>query len=170
MYDMFGDDEWSDSAQVCLNGHPINSTVNARPDLNRKFCARCGQQTILECLNCHAAIRGYSGSQALGIAYAIGYEPPAYCDACGAPFPWTEARIKAAKDLAAELEGLADHERALLAASIDDLVRDTPRTQLAATRFKKLLAKVKERGGAVLWDMVKGLASEAAKKILLPGS
>lgn len=163
---MIGDDEWSDFAQVCLNGHPVNSTVDARPDLNRHFCARCGQQTILECLNCHAPIRGYSGMEALGIAYAIEYEPPSYCDSCGSPFPWTETGIKAAKDLAAELEGLTEEERAVLAASIDDLVRDTPRTQLAATRFKRLLAKARDRGGQLLWEMVKGLASEAAKQAL----
>ncbi len=168
MYDMWGDEEWSDTAQVCLNGHPINSTVCANPKLNRKFCDKCGQPTILACSNCNTLIRGYSGDEAPGIAYTFEYEPPAYCHECGLPFPWTAARIKAAKDLTAELEGLTEDERGVLAASINDIVRDSPQTSVAATRLKKILAKVGKHGGAALLDIIKGVASEAAKKILWP--
>jgi len=169
MDNLFGGEEWEDTAQICLNGHPINSTAGSNPNLNRDFCERCGQKTILECPTCRTRIRGYRGTEAPGIAYTFEYEPPAYCHKCGSAFPWTEKSLNSAKALAAELEGLTEEERRTLAESIEDLVHDSPGTALAATRFKKLLAKVKGPGGAALWEIVKTVASEAAKRILLPG-
>ena len=168
MYDLWGEEEQSDTAQVCLNGHPINSTACSNPHMNRKFCDKCGQPTILECPNCRAAIRGYSGYETPGIPSKFEYEPPAFCYECGSAFPWTEARVKAAKDLTAEWEELTEEERRTLAASVDDIVRDSPQAGVAATRLKKILAKVGKHGGATLLDIIKGVASEAAKKILWP--
>jgi hypothetical protein len=44
--------------------------------------------------------------------------------------------------LADELDELSPDDKELLKGSLDDLVADTPRTPLAATRFKKLVAKL----------------------------
>lgn len=66
-----------------------------------------------------------------------GYTPPSYCFNCGAAFPWTAERIEAAQELADEIDGLEPDERRLLEKSIDELTKDTARTNLAAVRYKK---------------------------------
>ena len=60
-------------------------------------------------------------------------EPPAFCHNCGEPFPWTETRLDAARELTKETEEL-DQDRDKLLESMPDLVADTPRTTLAATK------------------------------------
>jgi hypothetical protein len=68
--------------------------------------------------------------------------------------------------LADELDDLTAEEREILKGSLDDLVADTPRTALAATRFKKLVARV----GPVVADGFKQIlidvVSESAKKMM----
>ena len=48
--------------------------------MNLSHCKRCGKEVITECLHCQAPIEedDFGGSR------------PAYCSACGRPFPWTE--------------------------------------------------------------------------------
>lgn len=61
---------------------------------------------------------------------------------CGLAYPWMDKRLHAAKELTEELDELSDEEKDKLKASLDDLVRDTPQTEVAATRSKKILHKV----------------------------
>ena len=58
-------------------------------------------------------------------------------------------------------------EKDQLKASFDDLVRDTPRTELAATRFKKLAVKAGKGTAEALKEIIVQVASETAKKLLL---
>ena len=67
------------------------------------------------------------------------FAAPAYCDHCGNAFPWTEGRLRAARQLAQEFENISDEDRETLDESIDDLVKDTPMTPVAAETAKKLL-------------------------------
>ena len=92
---------------------------------------------------------------------------PIFCPDCGTPYPWTEAKLKAAKELADLLEDLSPEERELLKKSFDDIVRDTPRTAVAATQFKRLAAKVGKTMAEELRKLVVDIASETAKKIIL---
>jgi len=83
------------TAQVCLEGHPVTDSIERSPELMQEHCSKCGNPTITQCPRCQAAIRGdydVPGVCAIGFPY----EPPSYCHACGAAFPWTEARIRAA--------------------------------------------------------------------------
>jgi len=82
-------------------------------------------------------------------------------------FPWTQARIQAAKEYAAELEGLNAQELEQLSATIDDLTTSGPRTELAVTRFKRFMAKAGQAVGSGLYKIVVDVASEAAKKALI---
>lgn len=66
-----------------------------------------------------------------------------------------------------ESEGLSPEEKEQLKKSFDDLMRDTPRTELAAMRFKKLAIKTGKDAAAALRDIVVQLASETAKKLIL---
>jgi hypothetical protein len=91
---------------------------------------------------------------------------PRFCHECGQPYPWTEAKLAAAQELADELEGLTSEEREKLKASVVELTRDTAQTELAVVRYKKIIKKVGGAGGAALNKIVVGVATEAAKKLL----
>lgn len=59
----FQEQQWEregqyDIAQICPNGHVINAQSRVRPEMNKQFCDRCGEQTLTECENCHKPIQG----------------------------------------------------------------------------------------------------------------
>ena len=116
----------------------------------QKFCNECGEQTLNACARCHAAIR--TGKK------------PAYCGNCGQAFPWTETALNAAKEYTDELEQLSLEEKAILKTTLDDLTKDTPRTEIAAHRFKKFISKMGPVAGEVFKKIVIEVGTEAAKK------
>jgi hypothetical protein len=75
----------------------------------------------------------------------------------------------AAKEHAAEIEGLNDGERKQLQGAIDDLAADGPKTHLAASRFKRLMQKAGQTAGSGLYKFVLDVVSETAKKALTSG-
>ena len=91
---------------------------------------------------------------------------PNYCYGCGAAFPWMVTKIAAAKEHAAEIEGLDEHERQQLPGIIDDLASGGPRTELAVGHFNRIMKKVAPTVGSVLQRVVVDVASETAKKLL----
>jgi hypothetical protein len=151
-----------DAALICLNGHRINNRFHEYPVHNVGFCPDCGAATTHTCRSCGAEIRGHyrSGAVVIGRPDPI----PAFCHACGTPYPWTAAALDAAREYALEIEGLNADERRQLAESLDDLVRDTPRTTLAASRFKRLTAKAGGAAGQVMTQLAVSVLTEAAKK------
>jgi len=159
-------DNWYDTAQICTNGHVINLEAMSHPERNKKFCDKCGAPTITECQNCGATIKGYYHLQDIfgPPVLTASYKARSFCHDCGKPYPWTEAALKAAQELSDELENLSPEERDLLKKSLDDIVRDTPQTPVAATRFKRLVAKAGpvdvEGFKKILWD----IATEFAKR------
>ena len=161
-----------DIAQICNNGHIITSRFASRPESRKKFCDKCGAATITNCQNCNSPIRGYSrpiiddsGGLVMGFSLSA---PPSFCPDCGKPYPWTEAKFKAAQELSDEIENLSPEEREILKKSLDDIVRDTPQTTVAVNRFKKIVAKAgpvaAEGFKKILWD----IASEFAKRQIWP--
>jgi hypothetical protein len=159
--------EGYDVAQICLNGHIITGMAGGSPEFQQKFCAKCGAATIMECPGCRAKIRGYYFVPGvIGVGEQL--KTPAFCYNCGKPYPWTEIKIEAARELARELENLTDEEKDILTKSIDDIVSDSPRTTLGATRFKKIMSKVGKEGALALKEILVGVVSEAAKKMIWP--
>ena len=151
-----------DTAQICMNGHVITGSVHDFPEFNKKFCDKCGQATITECPSCKTQIHGhYRGSMSVEKRPA-----PAYCHECGKSYPWTSASVEAAKALAEESELTADEQRQL-ESSIQDILADTPRTDLASIRIRRLLAKAGKEVGGALRKIVVDIASETAKKTIL---
>ena len=177
-------DGWYDTAQICINGHTVNLMSVSRPEHNRKFCDRCGAPTINKCQNCNVSINGFYHEGTAdefdieGMIEEIVNPPPnithdyttvqSFCPDCGKPYPWTEAKLKAAQELSDELDNLSPEERNLLKKSLDDIVRDTPQTTVAVSRFKRLVAKAgpvaAEGFKKILWD----IASEFAKRQIWP--
>lgn len=123
-----------------------------------KFCGVCGASNLLACEHCHSLIKSLTDRGG----------KPGYCITCGKPYPWTEATLTAAKEYTQELEELTAEDKAALIATFDDLVADTPRTELAAHRFKKLIRKSGPVAGEFLRKMIVDIASETAVKLLKP--
>jgi hypothetical protein len=154
----------------CLNGHYIGlrkTAVRAQNwrELERlahradsgehesrlpKCCPICGAKNISACQECKAPIEYYR-------------EANAYCGACGTAFPWTEAALRSAKELTDELEELSLEQKQILKQSFDDLVVDTPRTSLAASRFKRIVGTLAPAAKDILTKIVVEVATQAAK-------
>lgn len=152
------------SAEVCLNGHPTTGGTEYSPELTAKFCATCGAETIRTCPSCNATIRG--DYYVPGFISTAEYTPPNHCFNCGAAFPWKTAKVEAAKEQVADIEVLDAREKKQLQGAIDDLATGGARTELAASRFKRLMKKAGQTVGDGLYKIVIDVASEAAKKAL----
>jgi len=122
-----------DVAQVCLNGHVTNGFSRSSPEFNETFCSNCGERTITVCPACNHAIRGQIAGSMI-----VSFPAPSFCHNCGEAYPWTARSLTAARELAEELENLGTEEKQILSKSLDDLVRDTPKTSVALVRFKNI--------------------------------
>ncbi len=155
-------DNYYDTAQICLNGHVINSFALSSPESNQKHCAECGVPTITACVDCKSLIRGYY--HVAGVFAADHYHKPSYCYDCGKPYPWTKASLDAAQELTDELEQLNAEERQQLKDSLPDLLKDTPRTAVAELRFKKLMKKAGAEAFNAMRSILIDIVSEAVRK------
>ena len=160
-------DNWYDTAQICINGHVINSQSVHRPEHNREFCDKCGVPTITNCPKCSSPIRGYYHVPPMGTLDYTDLPLPSFCPHCGEPYPWTETKLKAARELTDLLKELSPEERETLKKSFDDIVRDTPQTTVAANQIKRIAAKLGKAAAKQLRELVVDIASETAKKIIL---
>jgi hypothetical protein len=68
------------------------------------------------------------------------------------------------KELLQELEGLSPEERSKLEKSIPDILAETPRTQAAVVRFKKLITRLGAEASKQLVDLLGKVATDAALK------
>ena len=157
------DTSWYDTAQICLNGHVINSMMKSSPETSKKFCLSCGASTISECRHCNSPIKGYH--HVPGVIGFPSNHAPRFCDNCGSPYPWTSGRIQAAQELVDEL-GISPDDSAALKEAVVDIVTDTPRTTAAALRFKRIAGQAGSL--EILRDILGEAASATAKKIIWP--
>ena len=158
-----------DTAQICLNGHVANDSFHRFPQFNKNFCQLCGEPTIIKCEKCNAPIRGYYHTPGvIGVGAGEGDKTSAgFCYNCGHAYPWTERRLKAARELADEFDSLTEAEREKLKQSLDDLVREGPATEIAVVRFKKIMNKVGRESYDMMKSIITDILSETAKKTLL---
>lgn len=152
-----------DTAQICVNGHLINDSAEGYPIHNSPHCPKCGAKTITHCPDCQAKIQGaYHAEGILSGLDELSVAP--FCRACGKAFPWTASALESARFLADETDTLTTTEREQLKSTFDDLIGDTPRTTLAATRFKKFMLKAGKETARAFRDIFVDIASETAKK------
>lgn len=149
-----------DIAQICHNGHVITVAAISSHYEQQDFCDKCGASTIKTCPSCNAFIRGLD--QGIG----FGFTMPHYCYSCGKPYPWTKAKLEAIQELAGELDGLTEKEKAALKQSLEELTYDTPKTEVAAIKVKKFLAKASGSTLSVFREILVEIASETAKKAM----
>ena len=154
-----------DVAQICESGHVINSSAASMPTLRSRHCTACGAKTLMDCPACNTPIRGVFDEPGL-IDFVSTYRRPAFCHSCGAEYPWTVAHLEAAQELAEEVDDLSLEERRVLATSLPDLLRDSPRTDVAVVRVKRLAGKLTSTAGAALRKLIVDIASESARKAL----
>jgi hypothetical protein len=96
-----------------------------------------------------------------GFAGRTIYNIPKYCEYCGHSFPWTENALNAANELIDGFDALSDDEKDALKQDIDDMVKDTSRAPVAATRYQKLVAKVGDEAIFALKTILYGLFTHA---------
>ncbi len=158
-----------DIAQVCLNGHVITRNANRSPKFRQKYCKKCGEPTIMECPLCNTEIQGEYHVEGVFVGGFKIPPPPSFCHECGQPYPWAERKIQAAKDLADELDELSGEERQKLKSNLDELYRDTPQTEVAATRFKRIMSKVGKDSYSAMKSIITDVVSETIKKSIFGG-
>jgi len=61
-----------------------------------------------------------------------------------------------------------EQERRTFQESIEQITKDTPQAQVASKRLTQLLGKVGKGTASAIRDILVDVASDAAKKILLP--
>lgn len=156
---------WYDVAQICLNGHVVNSSTKAYPEHSTNFCSKCGKATITACEKCNSEIRG---KYHVPMVFGGGYDKPNFCISCGIPYPWTESALAAASALTDEIDEMSAQERDLIKANFKDLVEDNPKTPVAASRIKKFLAGPGREIGEGLKTVLIDVISETAKRMIWP--
>jgi hypothetical protein len=94
------------------------------------------------------------------------WEIPSYCHECGAAYPWTERKAEALAEAIGELDQLSAEDREKLKQSIPDVITETPKTELAASRFSKAMGKAGQAGRKLLSEMLTNVAADAALKLM----
>jgi hypothetical protein len=162
------DQPYFDMAQICVNGHVINSNYLKNPQFNQQYCDRCGERTITQCPKCSENIKGeYEDPQSHVSVIGFWYKPPSFCEYCGKPFPWTSSAIRAARELTGTLD-LTDDQKKELKKDITDMVKNTPRARVAAARFKKTLEDKYQQIPALYHDLLIAVLPAVVSHMLWP--
>ncbi len=154
-----------DTAQVCRNGHVINSRYTRCPQFRQNFCGECGEAAITRCEQCGADIHGshFSDGPVLG---SPAYAPPRYRHACGKPYPWTSRKLQSARDSISELKDLIPEDQRALIGSLEELAHNGTQGEVALPRFKKLVRKLGHEAYEAFKKVVTDVLSESAKKAI----
>jgi hypothetical protein len=154
-------------AQVCLNGHVVTSKSNDL-EIEQPFCSICGQPVINKCENCSTPVRGsFREPSVIDPPYwypKTSYHKPAYCYQCGNAFSWTKRGKEAAYELIEFDDNLNATEKDDFKASINDLIIESPKTNLATVKFKTFVSKAGGELGKGLKEILIDLVSETVKK------
>ena len=121
-------------AFICENGHEISTFSRSCSD---KYCKTCGAKVISSCPSCGATIKGRSDGD-YGFLGSFGV--PAYCPSCGKPYPWTSNAIQATIYMLEEEDRISYEDRQKMIEVLPDIISETPKTQLASIRYKRLVA------------------------------
>jgi hypothetical protein len=89
----------------------------------------------------------------------------------GRPRPWLnyyahrcQARLEGARELIELADELTDEQKRQLNSSLKDIVADTPKTEAAAGRLRRIMSSISGAGREIVTKVVVDVATEAAKK------
>jgi hypothetical protein len=160
---MHREESWYDVMQVCRNGHKITDYAQSHPIGRQNFCAECGKETIDACQACGVTIRGCH--HVPGVLGFFEIPVPKHCINCGAAYPWQASAIENLMDILHE-STLTSQEIQELERALPDILSDTPKTDSASLKVKRILGRM----GKPLYDVgikvFSDIASETAKKSL----
>jgi hypothetical protein len=158
------DSYYFDEALICENAHVINSAKKQFPDDNKDFCPNCGRKSLDKCLKCGTPFQGqkFIGNGQL----AANFRLQSFCYKCGNALPWTEKVVENACFIASEF--MDEHEQEELRKSIDEVIRQTPFSEVAARKIKKLVPKIANGAGTTFRNILTTILSETLKKIIWP--
>lgn len=147
---------------ICQNGHFILTSMYIQ---GKEFCEKCGSEMMDKCPDCGAVICewNYGGIVYLGTPH---YDRASYCKNCGSPYPWTAKALEAAAELIEEEENLTAEQKEKLSGSLQDIICETPKTQVATVRIKKALLSVGRFTAEGLRQFVIDFGCELAQKQL----
>jgi hypothetical protein len=154
----------TDTQQVCMNGHQMTDSIHRYPESGRRFCPECGEPTITACPSCNAPIPGHVYYEGVFSAYTE--KVPGFCGSCGKPYPWTRRKIENFRELTDELDELSAEDREKLNASLDELIRESPKAEVASLRFKKVATKLGKDSYELVQKVATDLLSETIRKAL----
>lgn len=160
---MHRSDSWWDVMEVCLNGHQITAYAESQPDHRQKFCDECGEKTISACEKCGTNMRGYRHVD--GVISISKVPVPKYCLNCGTPYPWQAAKTENFREILQETE-LSREDLQEADKALPDILRETPRTEIASLKMKRIMGKVGKPIYGILLKVITDLASEGAKKAM----
>lgn len=116
------------------------------------------------CAACNSQIQGEYVVSDVVVMGGRNQRPPAFCHECGRPYPWTERRIESARELANDFEELSTDDREKLKEAVVDVVVASPKTEVSAGRFKKIMGKVKSEGANAMKTILYDVLGEVAKR------
>jgi hypothetical protein len=123
--------------------------------ITQAFCTKCGARNITACAQCQTPIN-----------HRFPGDIHNYCAGCGKAFPWTETALATAREYTDELEELSSEDKTILKATFTDLTVDSPKTEIAASRFKRILRKLAPDVAETIRKTIVDIASETAVKLL----
>lgn len=171
-YSSFGfgydSDSQYDVAQICLSGHLVNQATKNSPQFSSKFCRKCGQPTIDKCPLCKAHITGRYYTTGTPNMPSPESPVPLYCHDCGKPYPWTQATLDTAIELISGEDRLTPEEKTNISENLSDIISQTPRTPLAATKVKTVMEKMSESGKEGFKQLLSDITTESAKRLIWP--
>jgi hypothetical protein len=134
-----------------------------------KRCPQCGAIVLTACPECGTRVRGDYDSPGV-VALGFPYDPPKFCDECGAPFPWVgrEERLYELENVMEQEPGLDEATKLWLReqiAHLHDIEAMDPKAQ------RDVWQPIKDHA-EVLWNnpaaqkIMGTLMSEAVKRAL----
>jgi len=151
-------------AEICKNGHVTTACADQYPEFREKYCSKCGEETLMQCPDCNTPIRGYYDIP--GRVSFSDYSIPAYCYNCGKAYPWTINKLEAVLELVGIGGELSDSELTVFKNDLGELIKDSPKVQVASVRFKCFMKKVGITVGEGVKEILVGIVSEAARKAI----
>jgi hypothetical protein len=151
-----------DLMQVCQNGHVITTAAEQMPAQAAAFCTDCGAATLTACPNCQARIPGMDWDS--GFLSVRDPVAPNNCRSCGVAYPWRQDAIASAIEIV-QMDMDSD-DRLSAAILVEQVVIDTPRTEVSVLKLRRLLAKLGKPAYDVAIKVISDVASETAKKSL----